>query len=153
PELNLSNYDSVDVERLNAWGIETCDAIEALAEQPTPPAASVDVEGLRKLFNRVNRRLEESNMPIGHALARSWESDLHGLLIDSAGGAKGDVTIDLDRVFLDACNDAVRASTWMPAEYMANDWQADVLDLLRNGPGTFTPQPAEGDGAVGEVLD
>jgi hypothetical protein len=54
-------------------------------------------------------------------------------------------------VFLDACNEAVKASTWMPAEYMANDWQADVLDLLRNGPGTFTPQPAEGDGAVYEL--
>lgn len=83
------------------------------------------------------------NQPLSRFERQCWAQGYNTALIDSDDVAKGEVTIDLDRVFLDACNDAVKASTWMPAEYMANDWQADVLDLLRNGPGTFTPQPAE----------
>lgn len=51
------------------------------------------------------------------------------------------VVIDLGQVFLDAINKAVAENTWMPAEYVANDWQADVIDYLRNGPDTFAAAP------------
>lgn len=57
--------------------------------------------------------------------------------------------IDLDRVFLDAVKQAVAEQTWMPAEYVANDWQADVLDFLRNGPSAFAaPLPPVDDAMV-----
>lgn len=47
--------------------------------------------------------------------------------------------IDLDREFAKAMDKAVAESTWMPEEYMANDWQSDVLAFLRNGPAAFYP--------------
>lgn len=39
PELNMSNYADVDVDRLNDWGIEICEAIDNLATQPTAPVS------------------------------------------------------------------------------------------------------------------
>jgi hypothetical protein len=46
--------------------------------------------------------------------------------------------IDLDQLFLMLLREAVGQQTWMPPEYTANDWQADILDYVRNGPSAFT---------------
>lgn len=46
--------------------------------------------------------------------------------------------MDLDQIFLRQIDEAVKASTWIPPEYTANDWQADVIQLLRYGPGNVS---------------
>lgn len=46
--------------------------------------------------------------------------------------------VDLDRDFLAAINEAVGRNTWMPPEYVSNDWHTDVLRFLEYGPQVFS---------------
>lgn len=53
-------------------------------------------------------------------------------------------TIDLDAVAWHDIKKAASESTWMPAEYMANDWHADVVEFLRKGaPDGYAMVPIE----------
>ena len=53
---------------------------------------------------------------------------------DSRGEAKEDtLIIDLDKLGWERIKKAASESTWMPADYMANDWEYDVCEYLRNG--------------------
>lgn len=42
--------------------------------------------------------------------------------------------VDLDKIMWESIQKAAGESKWMPEEYTANDWVADVQDFLRNGP-------------------
>lgn len=50
--------------------------------------------------------------------------------------------IDLYHVAMEQMHEAARESNWIPPEYMANDWQADVCKFLREGPAAFMPDVA-----------
>lgn len=47
-------------------------------------------------------------------------------------------TIDLDRSMWEEVKAAARESKWMPAEYMMNDWVADVCSWLKDQPPPMT---------------
>lgn len=49
------------------------------------------------------------------------------------------VVIDLDKADFKALCAAALESSWMPPEYMRNDWISDCCRFLREGPRTFDP--------------
>lgn len=44
------------------------------------------------------------------------------------------VTLDIDQSNWEAIQQAVSRNTWMPPEYVQNDWMADILRYLEFGP-------------------
>lgn len=52
-------------------------------------------------------------------------------------------TIDLDADTLDQIKKAVDESTWIPSEYMTNDWLSDVCKFLREGPAAFSAKDSD----------
>lgn len=53
--------------------------------------------------------------------------------------AKDAATINLNLVDMEAIVKAAQENTWMPEEYMRNDWVADVCAFLRDGPQGAAP--------------
>lgn len=51
--------------------------------------------------------------------------------------------IDLNTVAMQRMEKAASESTWIPPEYSANDWQADVCQFLRDGETAFSPPAPE----------
>lgn len=51
--------------------------------------------------------------------------------------------IDLDADTLDQIKKAVDESTWIPSEYMTNDWLSDVCKFLREGPAAFSAKDSD----------
>lgn len=51
--------------------------------------------------------------------------------------AKDAATINLNLVDMEAITKAASENTWMPEQYMRNDWVADVCAFLRDGPGAY----------------
>ena len=51
--------------------------------------------------------------------------------------------LDLENVFWNEIKQAASASTWMPEEYVMNDWVSDVCKFLRDGAVAFPESPKE----------
>jgi len=57
--------------------------------------------------------------------------------LDECSGSDHIPTIDLDEESWRSIKQAASESTWMPKEYMKNDWVSDVCRFLKEGPGAF----------------
>lgn len=60
-----------------------------------------------------------------------------GLAPAAAAPSMAEAVIDLEALAWAQITQAASESTWMPPEYMANDWLSDVCDFLRKGPAAF----------------
>jgi hypothetical protein len=61
-------------------------------------------------------------------------------------------TFDLDKLAWENIKKAASESKWMPPEYMANDWEYDVCEFLRNGHAQPSPNKADVPNDTVEVL-
>jgi hypothetical protein len=63
--------------------------------------------------------------------------------LDECSGSDHIPTIDLDEESWRSIKQAASESTWMPKEYMMNDWVSDVCRFLRDGSNAFLKHPRQ----------
>jgi len=87
----------------------------------------------------VRGALEEIDARIAKAqLSMRGAANLASAEVADSQRAQSDVpVVDLHEDMWAEIMRAASESAWMPAEYMANDWVADVCKFLREGPGAF----------------
>lgn len=72
-----------------------------------------------KLIDQEIDRLFENELAVSSAISTEIDQSV--------------IRIDLDKMFWEQIKQAAQQSSWMPPEYMMNDWVADVINFLKNG--------------------